>query len=437
MTSIGRSRPLAGAVAALTLSLAAGTPLTGQEVESLTLEEAVVRALRVSPLLAQSEASLDNAHMSERAAYGGFLPNLSLSSGTSRSSTARFDPATQREVSGSAESYNAGLSLGYDLFSGGRKFAELGRARADLGAAEAGVEDQRFAVILQTKQLFFNALRQADLLEVAEARVRRAEESLENTRRRTQLGTGTRSDTLRARLELANARQGVLQAEDATRAARFSLGRLVGATEPVVPETPEGIAPSPLPLGEDDMFAIAEESSPSVRAAASSARAAVAAATAARSARFPSLRVSSGYDWSNSEAAFDGGRTSWNIRLSGSYALFDGFSRDVAIERAENTQRVSRLQEEDARRFARMEADAALRALQTAERAIEIAEEAVAVATEDLRVVQERYNVAVATILDLITSQIAVEEAESGLVTARYDYAIARAELEAILGRAL
>jgi outer membrane protein TolC len=61
----------------------------------------------------------------------------------------------------------------------------------------------------------------------------------------------------------------------------------------------------------------------------------------------------------------------------------------------------------------------------------------VQVATEDLRVVQVRYQNGAASILDLITSQTNVSTAESALVDARFDYAVARAELSALAGRAL
>ena len=125
------------------------------------------------------------------------------------------------------------------------------------------------------------------------------------------------------------------------------------------------------------------------------------------------------------------------MRVSGSYNVFDGFNRDQGIARAENQERVAFVQEEDARRMVRAQVDGALFALRTSEQAIDLAIQAREVATEDLRVVQQRYDLSAATILDLITSQIAVVEAESGLVTARYDYAVARAQLEAILGREL
>ena len=98
---------------------------------------------------------------------------------------------------------------------------------------------------------------------------------------------------------------------------------------------------------------------------------------------------------------------------------------------------MAQLREDDARLGAREEADAALQQIRTAERAIEIAEEAVLVAREDLRVVRERYTVGVATILDVIISQAAADQAAADAVTTRYDYLLARAELEAVLGREL
>ena len=98
---------------------------------------------------------------------------------------------------------------------------------------------------------------------------------------------------------------------------------------------------------------------------------------------------------------------------------------------------MARLQEEDARLAARQAADGALRTLATAEIAIDIAQEAVALADEDLRAIRERYRLGVATALDVVTSQIALDQARVNLVGSRYDYVTARAELEAVLGREL
>src|SRR5688572_7249345 len=155
--------------------------------EAVTLEQAVERALVRSPTLAQADQQVENAAVSRRSAWGAFLPSLSASSGASLRSQDRFDPATDRIVTGSADSYSAGLSAGYDIFTGGRRFAELDRSRADMSAAEARREAQHFQVKLQTEQLFFAALRQGELLDVARSRLQQAEESMGMTRRQSRV----------------------------------------------------------------------------------------------------------------------------------------------------------------------------------------------------------------------------------------------------------
>jgi outer membrane protein TolC len=236
---------------------------------------------------------------------------------------------------------------------------------------------------------------------------------------------------------MVNARQAVLQAETGARAARFALGRQIGSSGPVVPAPPEGLEPAPLALTDSAVLALAEEASPSVRAAEAATAAAAAAYSAVRTQYLPTVRLSSGYNWANDDPAFTGGNTSWSFSLSGSYPIFNGFQREASIDRADQTRVVVSLQEEDARLAARQEADAALQALATAEAAIEIAGEAVRVAEEDLRVVRERYRVGVATVLDVVTSQIALDQARVNLVGSRYDYVTAKSQLEAILGREL
>ena len=405
--------------------------------DTIALAQALERALVVSPAMAQTAATVSSADGSRRLAWGSFLPNVSVSSGASVQSTSQFDPGTSRVVSGSSDSYNAGLSANYQLFQGGRKFSELDRSAAAILEAEARLDDQRFSVMLQTRTLFMNALRNGELVRVAQGSVSRAEESLDITRRRVQVGTGTRSDSLRTRLELANARQALLQAENQLRAAQFALGRQVGADGPVVPQAPGSLDPAPLALGEDELVSLAQTVSPAVRAAEAATTAAAASVGSARSSYLPNVSLSSGYTWANNEAAFSGGNTSWNFRLSGSYPLFNGFQREEQINRASDSRRVARLTEDDARRAVRQDVDAALRTLETQEQAIAIAREAVVVAEEDLRLNRERYRVGVATILDVITSQVAMDQAEADLVSARYDYVLAKAELESIVGREL
>jgi len=404
---------------------------------TVSLDEAIDRALVRSPLVAQQQQSVDNAYLTQKTSWASFLPTVTGNGSGSLRSANTLNQTTGEIVSGSSDSYSAGLTGSLTVFEGLRRFKEYDASKADVRAAEARYANQRFQVTLQTKNFFFNALRQADLLEVSQQRVSQAEQNLDIVRRRTLLGEATISDSLRARLDVVNALQAVLQSETAVRSARSSLGRQIGLSERVTPTRPPDLEPTPLPFTEDEIMAMAVSVSPPVIAASEASIAARANVSAARTAYIPSLRFSSGYNWQNQARSFSGGSTSWNLGLSLSYPIFNGFQRESSIDRAQYVQRVSLLQEDDARLAAREQADAALQNLLTAERAILIAEDAAFLAAEDLRVIRVRYSVGAATILDILISQSAADQANTDVITTRYDYVLARAELEAILGREL
>ena len=431
-----KSRTILVAALALLTNSVGGPRAAAQEVgQTISLQRALELALINNPQLAQSNASLINAGTTRQRAWGSFLPNLSMSSGSSLSSSQRFDQNTQRLVTGSNSSYSAGVSASYQLFQGGRKFHEMDRTASAYREAEARQQTQRFSVLLQTRTLFLNALRQADLVSVQEASRERTERNHSISRALFAAEEATQSDTLRTLLDLSNARQSVLQAQNQLRAAQWSLGRQIGVSGPIVPIAPaEGLDPAPLQLSEAEIIALAESASPAVRAAQAASRVAQSGVNNARSSYLPNLSMSSRYNWSNQERSFTGGNTSWSMSLSGSYSLFDGFQREASVSQANQSRRVSRLSEEDARRSVRQEVDAALRTLETQEQAIEIAQASVIVAQEDFRIVSLRYRAGQNPILDVIVSQVALEQAEINLVAARYDYSIAKAELESIIG---
>lgn len=432
-----RSRALARSLACVAAGLGALVPMAVAAQDSVTLDEAVQRALIRSPQMAQQQQSVDNAYLTQKTAWGSFLPSLSVGGTGSLRSANVLNDVTGQIVSGSSDSYSANLSGSWVVFEGTRRFKEYDAAKSDVRAAEARYATQRYQVTLQTQNAFFNALRQEDLLQVARERVEQAQQNMTIVRSRTMLGEATISDSLRARLDVVNAEQAVLQFETALRAARFALGRQIGERRPVAPARAGDFDPRPLALTEPEILDLAESVSPSVVAASEATDAARLSASAAKTVWIPSLRFSSGYGWNNQQFALSGGNTSWNMSLSMSYPIFNGFQRETGIDRAQYVYRVSTMQEDDARLAAREQADAALQNLLYAEQAIAVAQDAARVAAEDLRVVRERYGVGAATILDVLVSQAAVTQADADVVTARYDYILARAELEAILGREL
>ena len=75
--------------------------------------------------------------------------------------------------------------------------------------------------------------------------------------------------------------------------------------------------------------------------------------------------------------------------------------------------------------------------LRLAEARVAIQLASVTAADEDLRVQNQRYALGGSTLLDVLTSQTQLNQARTALIQARYDARVARAQIEALLGRDL
>jgi outer membrane protein len=414
-------------------AVSVAAPLAAQApVRQATLAQAVEAALRIDPAAVAAESDVSTARAEILETRGAWLPTLTLNSTYSNSSNERFDQSTGRL---SSENYTAQLATGIELFDGGRRFAERRSANALLRAADAGLVEQRFVTVLTVKESFYGAAAAVELLGAARQRLERAQQQLSFARTRLELGTATRSDVLRAELEVGNAELAVVDAESALRSARLQLGRRMGVAGEVQPEGASLPERGPARPSPEEIAERAVSRSPSVRAARARADERRANRFASYSTYAPSVRATFGYDWAATE--FPPTERDWSMRVTASLPVLNGFAREGNVARARAQERAAEAAAADAALAARAAATDAAREINQAERRVEISRRAVELAQEDLRVQEERYRLGNATILDLQTSQEALAQAEAAWVTARQALALAVAQLEAVLGEEL
>ncbi len=399
------------------------------EVREVTLDEAVEIASTTSPVLEQAEASLRTARAQETSSFGQYLPSLSLGYGFSQASTGRLD-ATGQAITN--QSYTSQLRSSVTLFDGFQRANELESARIQVTAEEATYEQRRFDAILSVKTAFFNAVAARERMQVESERVERQEEQLEFVREQSRLGRATRSDTLRSRVDLNNARLALLGAENDARGSEFALAEAMGVTERVRPAAEATLETGTLSLDRAQLTRMAIERAPSVRSADLSVAAADAGVSSARASYWPSLTLSGGLDWRNEN--FPPGNRSWSFSLSGSIPVFNGFQRETGVDRAQAQASDARAQRRSAELSVRSDVQNAYDQIETALAGLDLARESVEAAREDLRVSQQRYRAGVATTLDLRSAQIALSEAEVDRIRREFDYQVGIAQLESILG---
>jgi outer membrane protein len=177
--------------------------------------------------------------------------------------------------------------------------------------------------------------------------------------------------------------------------------------------------------------------SPRVRSATASAAAARASVRASQSAYWPTLNLAANTGWNGSRTSDYQLLNQRQVSLSLRWTLFNGFDRELTIVQREANLDLAEAVASDAQRGVDAELITGIAELDAARARIEITGTSVVAAREDLRVQQERYRLGVSTIVDLLTSQEALNQAEVDVVNARFDYLRAKAQLEALIGRTL
>jgi outer membrane protein len=408
-----------------------------QQPQSVTLEEAIQRALTVQPAIVQAEGDMRNAAASRRAAFGSYLPTVTTRYSASRSSSVRVDLATGLPLS-SGISQSAGLSASIDIFNGFRREALFKSAGARQNAVAAGYVSQQFAITRDTKATFYTALANAELVRVSEAQVRRAQQQHSVAVEKLRAGSATRSDSLRTRVELGNAQLALLQAQAALATAEANLGRAIGADGPVRPQADSGLAVQPVTVDTAALRIETQRRSPLVEQTEAEASAARAGTWVNRAQYWPTLNLSFNDNRSGGKAfsPFETtGNTTWSLSLN--WTLFNGFTRETNQVSASVVRDVAEARAADARRQVDASLTQQLAAMEAARIRIDVTRSSLVAAEEDLRVQQQRYQVGASTILELLNSQLALSQAEVQAIQARFDYLVAKAEVEALIGRAL
>jgi outer membrane protein TolC len=444
-----RAAPLLRTLA-LSALLVAGLPASGAGQQTyavpdtavflgprLTLETIIARTLVHSPNVAGAQGIVRNAFAARRvAAVGAYLPTLFLN-GISGKSTQTASGSAGGTTTTVQSTYGLGVTALVDVFTGGRRGAQTTQANELVRSAAAGLVLQRYATIFIATQGYLDVLRAHELTRVAADQVAQAALGLDYAVRREAAGTAMRADVLSAQLAVSTARQAQIAASDTLVMNAAALGRLVGADGPVDAQPADALEPTPLPVSDAEIVSVAAATAPAVLTTQAQASADTAGLRAAKTLYIPTIAAGGGYNFGSTSSFTGGLRPGWIIELTTSYPLFDGFVREQTVTLAEVAKDVSTVTALDTRRLVGASAVALLGNLHAAEHDIELTRESVRLATENLRVFRMRYNAGISTILDVLTAQTSLTQAELGLVSARYSYRSARASLEALLGRQL
>ncbi len=409
----------------------------------ISLAEAIRLAQLNSPLAIQAEGTERTSKAAKVSAVGAILPSASLNAGRTiqfGGGQTRVNQNGEQVTIASTPVNSTGLNLNMTLFDGGQRLYNLRTAKSQIAAAEANRVAVKYNVALNVKQQYYAVLAAIESEDAARFQMGQANEQFRTSIAKVRAGVATRSDSLRGVIQVGNAQLALITAQSNKEAGDAALTRLVGSEVPVTAD-PNSVQENMAALPDSAELATLAKNGPAVEQARAELDAAEESRKASKATYLPSLSASYSRSGSGVDSRFGLGPDpfSYNGRLSFSlsYPIFNNFAREEQVVRAKVAEINAQASLRDTQLGAQESLTQYIGALRGASQRVAVQVASVAAAEEDVRVQQQRYNIGASTLLDLITSQAALAQAQQSLIQARYDYRIARVQLEALIGREL
>lgn len=452
-------------VLSVVMILLAVPALSWSQETVLSLEDCIDLALESSPTLLIAQERLGIADQNVTAAYGAFLPSLSVGHDYSKSERTDFDvdimapdyfpmvdsggdtlwfatsvptgDIQDETINSNSTGWSGAADL--NLFDGFSKFSSLSSAKNERKASEATWGYTRELVVEEVTQAYFNLLRYERLLEVAEESRNQAVQELDRIETYFRLGSSAKSDVLQQRVRVENTKLDVVVAENNVLKAfadlAYSMNRPLADTFEVdssVLNTDYSVQ------GVEDLYTEALNSRLDLTSSEYTLEARRKDVTTASSGLLPSLSLFGRYNRSDNESPYKfGSQVSESVTYgySVNWNIFDRLRTWTSRSQAKANVRIAEYQLEQERLNVQVEIRQLHNALSEAAKRAAVSRETIVQSQEELRLAQERYRVGAGTTLDIITAQVNLANSKAQEVQAMCDFLIAEARLDRAAGR--
>ena len=392
---------------------------------TLTLQQAEMMALQNHPQIqaAQNEAAFGNQQIVEtRSAYF---------------------PTVNADVTGSAANNGARIGAGFitdsrlfDRFGAGFNFTQLitdlGRtknlvasSRLQAQAGAQNVQATRYDVLLQVNRAYFDVLHANALIRTAQETIKTRQTVLDQTTQLAQNQLRSQLDVSFAAVNVSEAKLLLIQAQNALDNAYAELARALGADRVVNYQVQEEALPPSPPVSPDDLVAQAIANRPEFASLRFSRDAAYKFAEAEKDLKRPTVNAVgvAGYipyiDQLTSQqipAEYAAGALNISIPIFNGH-LFTA-RHEAALDRAMEADQKLRDEQIRLSRDVRL----AWANTSTAYQRIDVTAQLVQQANLAVNLAQGRYNLGLASIVELSQAQLNQTQAEIENLSAKYEY---------------
>ncbi len=397
------------------------------QIDSLSIDEAIDRALANSPIYGESRVSLEKSRIQFYEILAELLPTAYVTGSYTKSDYQGF----------TTSGYDGSLQLtmpAFDLDIISSIFVAHRQVKGSTIQHEADVSN----LILRIKTAYYNLISARELLESSEVTIERAQENFKLVEAKYELGAASRLELLQGEVFYLNAQQDKSRARTLEISAQEELKSLLGTVDDIFP-TDALVAPEFTEMPDlDSLTAILYEVNYAVRIARELRSISKVNLIASYLAFLPRISLFYGYNVASDSFVFDfqyyKDNAVKNYGISVNFPIFEikhlifkYLNARKDVQKSDYAQRRAELETEKVLRTTYYSLRESLDNLQFARKSLDAANEAAVIS-------REQYALGITSFLDFLTAEKAIYDARVSYTSALSEYYVQQATFSYLLG---
>lgn len=433
-------------------------PVKAQDTLVLDMEKALEIALSENPTVKVANKEIQKKQYAQKGSYTSLFPQISFGADYNRTLKKQvmymdgFDMGST-EIPGmeNMPSMDEGIEVGRDNnwslgfnasmpIINASLWKSLSISAVDVEMAVEQARSSKIAMVNQVKKSYYGVLLANDSYRVFKESYDNAMENYLDIKRKFEQGTVAEYDLIRANVTVKNSEPNMLQAENALVLAKWQLKALLGMDLDMNIQCEGQLSDFESNLFGDYLSTDTSlDHNTDLKQMDLQAKQLEKTMTMQKFDYLPTLSLTSMYQWTAMNNDFKFKNYMWNpysmIGVSLSIPIFSGGSKFYKIKQTRNSIEQLNLQREDTQRNLQLAIKQYIDNMNTCVKRFDASQKGVEQAERGYMISQKRYDTGAGTLLEMNDSELALTQARLNFNQAIYDYMVAKADLEKVLGQ--
>ena len=407
----------------------------------LSLRDTILTAFKNNIDIQIQEQELVFARADILGAKSEFLPQFDLNAGYKRNGAVAPALAQGKRDPGVFTGYKNDNSLGATLsqviYNGGFNIANFNQAKLSFKTAEETLRAKKLDIEFEAKRLY-GLLLAYETEMIAQELTDNARDHYEDVKHRYTQGLSSRFDLLQSSVQVSLTMPELVKAKNAVELIKADLKKLLSFKQQQPLEAADKqLSYTLVDIKEDDFLKQAYLNKPEMALRSLGVDINKWSIQMEKSGWRPQINANAGYDfrsnnWGN---MINKSHSNWDVGLTLSLAVFDGFSTKAKVDAAKARYAQAVLTKENLVEQIAVDVRQACLDLKQAEQVINSQKDNIGQAREALTISKVSYDNGEAKNLDVLDAQVSLGQIETNLSQGIYDYLMAQAELDRTLGK--